>query len=157
MESNLPDTHSSAFSLYQLKDIPETRPLRYCSLAELSAQGKIPQKDLYQWTYTGPTRGLPMQNDFALLEALFRVFNLPDGCPPDFTGHSLSISDVVVLHGKTIAAYYCDHLGFEPLPGFLETVSHPDRGLENLCQTARSKATAQPTQEDAQSPDLAER
>ena len=41
--------------------------------------------------------------------------------PDDFKGHSLSVSDVVVLHEKgKDTAYYVDSIGFRELPNFLE-------------------------------------
>lgn len=52
------------------------------------------------------------------LDDLFREFNV--NRPADFTGHSLSVSDVVVLHrdGKD-TAYYCDMAGWREVPEFL--------------------------------------
>lgn len=40
-----------------------------------------------------------------ILEELFSMFNDYSRRPKDFTGHSMSVSDVVVLDSK---AYYCD-------------------------------------------------
>ena len=42
-----------------------------------------------------------------VLESIFEKFNLQQ--PSDFHGHSLSVSDVVVLDG---ANYYCDSYGW---------------------------------------------
>ena len=53
------------------------------------------------------------------LEDIFRTFNLDR--PADFTGHSLSVSDIVVLNrGGDTKAYYCDSAGFVDVPSFLE-------------------------------------
>lgn len=41
------------------------------------------------------------------LESIFRTFNFQH--PSDFHGHSLSVSDVVVLDG---VSYYCDSYGW---------------------------------------------
>ena len=51
------------------------------------------------------------------VEDIYRTFNLDR--PADFTGHSLSVSDVVVLNrsGKE-EAHYCDSFGFTPVPEF---------------------------------------
>ena len=39
--------------------------------------------------------------------------------PGDFTGHSLSVSDVIVLKcNDELAAFYIDSFGFEPIPDF---------------------------------------
>ena len=47
------------------------------------------------------------------LEEVFRKFNMDR--PADFTGHSLSVSDVVVVRDQ---AFYVDSFGFKPLPEF---------------------------------------
>lgn len=41
------------------------------------------------------------------LEHLFYIFNCEH--PADFKGHSMSVSDIVILDGTT---YYCDSFGF---------------------------------------------
>ena len=52
------------------------------------------------------------------LEDIYRTFNVDH--PADFKGHSLSVSDVVVLHqnGQN-TAHYCDSVGFQQVPEFL--------------------------------------
>ena len=67
--------------------------------------------------------------DGVTLEKLFYTFNIEK--PGDFTGHSLSVSDVVTLDkGGTETAYFVDSLGFKALPDFTE----PKR--ENPLKTA---------------------
>ena len=53
------------------------------------------------------------------LEAIFTRFNIDH--PKDFKGHSLSVSDVVVLHqdGQD-AAHFVDSVGFREVPEFLQ-------------------------------------
>lgn len=52
------------------------------------------------------------------LEDIYRTFNIDH--PADFKGHSLSVSDVVVLHqGGKDTAHYCDSFGFQQVPEFL--------------------------------------
>ena len=51
------------------------------------------------------------------LERLFEIFNL--NRPGDFTGHSLSVSDIVALKQDGVVSYhYCDSVGFKELPDF---------------------------------------
>lgn len=51
------------------------------------------------------------------LDGIYERFNIQR--PADFTGHSLSVSDVVVLNdGSTVKAYYVDSIGFAELPDF---------------------------------------
>ena len=50
---------------------------------------------------------------------IYERFNIQR--PADFTGHSLSVSDVVVLNdGSTVKAYYVDSIGFAELPEFFK-------------------------------------
>lgn len=52
------------------------------------------------------------------LDSLYEKFNLFR--PEDFTGHSLSVSDVIVWNdGKEKKAYYVDSYGFKELPDFV--------------------------------------
>jgi len=52
------------------------------------------------------------------LDTLFYQFNVEH--PKDFRGHSLSVSDVIVLRRDgTIAAYYVNDVGFRQLPEFI--------------------------------------
>ena len=52
------------------------------------------------------------------LEDIYRTFNIDH--PADFKGHSLSVSDVVVLHQNgQDTAHYCDSVGFQQVPEFL--------------------------------------
>ena len=58
--------------------------------------------------------------------------------PADFTGHSLSVSDIVVLHqdGRD-TAHYCDRFGFSQVPEFLQ----PERAAEVTIPTPDQMAT----------------
>ena len=71
----------------------------------------MPDMPFTQWENPYFTVDPPAQED------IYRTFNLDR--PADFTGHSLSVSDVVVLNrsGKE-EAHYCDSFGFTPVPEF---------------------------------------
>ncbi len=70
------------------------------------------------------------------LESIYTRFNVDR--PADFTGHSLSVSDIVVLHqdGKD-TAHYCDRFGFSQVPEFLQ----PERAAEVTIPTPDQMAT----------------
>lgn len=52
-----------------------------------------------------------------ILEDLYHTFN--NDRPMDFTGHSLSIGDIVALkQGGKVSYHYCDTIGFKELPVF---------------------------------------
>lgn len=61
------------------------------------------------------------------LESLFEKFNLDR--PEDFKGHSLSVSDVVVLEDR---AYYVDDVGFKPLENFIPLEVKQSRFYDEL-------------------------
>ena len=92
--------------------------LRFASMRYLEKQNIAPSIDNYEILYRGnlPTgkRGVPQPE---LLEQLYQKFNCAQ--PMDYHGHSLSVSDVILLNqaGK-ISAHYVDSIGFRELSGF---------------------------------------
>ena len=63
----------------------------------------------YKSTYTGRIDGV---SDFSICEKLFNKFNA--SLPNDFEGHSMSVSDVVVLIEKGKREYYyCEPVGWK--------------------------------------------
>jgi len=76
----------------------------------------------YELIYQAPLRA------DVRLEPIYTRFNIDR--PADFTGHSLSISDIVVLHenGRD-TAHYCDRLGFSQVPEFLNPVQEKEAPL----------------------------
>ena len=101
------------FSIYQLKHGDETRDLRFEPYDRLQAAGNVVDKANYELVYSAElTPGTS-------LEDIYTRFNIDH--PKDFKGHSLSVSDVVVLHqdGQD-AAHYVDSAGFRQVPEFLQ-------------------------------------
>ena len=107
-----PPEPGDIFSIYQVPAGPEGRDFRFRSYEELQAAGLAVDRKNYALVYTAPLDGK------TTLEDIYRTFNLDR--PADFTGHSLSVSDVVVLNrsGKE-EAHYCDSIGFTPVPEFM--------------------------------------
>ena len=72
------------------------------------------------------------------MEDIYTRFNINH--PEDFRGHSLSVSDVVVLHqnGKD-TAHYVDSFGFKEVPGFSKAVSQ-DTSLRAQLDNAKRQA-----------------
>ena len=99
------------FAIYQIKGGPETRDYRFEAYESLQEAGLAVDRQNYDLVYTAPLDGK------TTLEDIYRTFNLDR--PADFTGHSLSVSDIVVLtrSGKE-EAHYCDSFGFAPVPEF---------------------------------------
>lgn len=94
--------------------------MRFQSLANFTAEKGSPNAADYDRVYKCTTAGLGLANapESRLKEEIFRVFNIEK--PADFKGHSLSVSDVVVLDG---AAYYVDAYGFKRIENFEEEKS----------------------------------
>jgi len=105
---------NDTFTIYQLKRNDDTWDYRFQSLKQLEAIGLVPDPANYYHTYTAP-----LDNGMTL-NKIYRTFNMDR--PEDFKGHSLSVSDVVVLNrdGKE-TAFYVDSKGFQELPGFLSS------------------------------------
>lgn len=101
-----------SFSIYQIKSGDETRDYRFEPYDRLQAMGRSVNRANYDLVYTAPLDGT------TTLEDIYRTFNIEH--PADFKGHSLSVSDVVVLHqGGKDTAHYCDSFGFQQVPEFL--------------------------------------
>lgn len=108
-----PPEQGDTFTIYQLKGGSETRDYRFEPYESLQEAGLAIDRQNYDLVYTAPLDGK------TTLEDIFRTFNLDR--PPDFTGHILSVSDIVVLNrGGDTKAYYCDSAGFVDVPSFLE-------------------------------------
>ena len=106
-----PDRDS--FSIYQLKRGDETRDLRFEPYDRLTATGHAVDPANYDLIYSAPLA------PGTSLEAIFTRFNIDH--PKDFKGHSLSVSDVVVLHQNgQDAAHFVDSVGFRQVPEFLQ-------------------------------------
>ena len=101
------------FSIYQLKRGDETRDLRFEPYDRLQATGHAVDRANYELIYTAP-----LTPDTSL-EDIYTRFNLAH--PADFRGHSLSVSDVVVLHQNgQDTAHYVDSIGYRQTPEFLQ-------------------------------------
>lgn len=103
----------NTFSIYQLKRGEETRGLRFEPFDRLRAAGHAVERANYEPVYTAPLAA------GTSLEDIYTRFNIDH--PKDFKGHSLSVSDIVVLHrdGRD-TAHYVDSTGYKDVPGFLQ-------------------------------------
>ena len=120
----------NSFSIYQLKGGNETLDYRFEPLDSIHRNGLSVKPENYELVYEAP---LTEKDN---LESIYTRFNVDR--PADFTGHSLSVSDIVVLHqnGKD-TAHYCDRFGFSQVPEFLQ----PERAAEVTIPTPDQMAT----------------
>ncbi len=119
----------NSFSIYQLKGGNETLDYRFEPLDSIHRNGLSVKPENYELVYEAP---LTEKDN---LESIYPRFNVDR--PADFTGHSLSVSDIVVLHqdGKD-TAHYCDRAGFSEVPEFLQP-AQKSREITERIQTPR--------------------
>ncbi len=115
-EAQLLYGNESRFGIYQLKDTEETRDIRFMNMDYLEREGIPVSRENYTLVYTGELK------EGMSLEDIYTQFNIDH--PADFTGHSLSVSDVVVLHqdGEN-TSHYVDSVGYREIPGFTKELS----------------------------------
>ena len=123
------DEPVGSFSIYQLKGGNETLDYRFEPLDSIHRNGLSVKPENYELVYEAP------MTEKDNLESIYTRFNVDR--PADFTGHSLSVSDIVVLHqdGKD-TAHYCDRAGFSEVPEFLQP-AQKSREITERIQTPR--------------------
>lgn len=127
----------SSYSVYQLSLSDSTDIYRFMSYDWLEKKEMSVERSNYQMVYSAELA--PADT----LDTIFQDLNLyhPDG----FKGHSLSVSDVVVLHEKgKDTAYYVDSIGFRELPNFLE-----DRKSQKIDRNVSMREQIQQAKEQA--------
>ena len=78
----------------------------------IESHGMQIKKEDYKLVYVGELLGNTSLDD------IFERFNIDR--PKDFRGHSLSVSDIVVLNdGEKVTAHFVDSISFEQLDSFL--------------------------------------
>ena len=123
-----------SFSIYQLKGGDETLDYRFEPLDSIHRNGLSVDPANYELVYTAPL------TERDSLESIYTRFNVDR--PADFMGHSLSVSDIVVLHqdGRD-TAHYCDRFGFSQVPEFLQeqqrTLTPDDLETGEMVRTPR--------------------
>ena len=135
-EAQLLYGNTDKYGIYQLKDDPELDKFRFEGTESLKRMGitkdnfdaVLPEN--YKLVYMGELTELQGQTQSETLEAIYTKFNIDH--PADYKTHSLSVSDIVVLHedGEN-SAHFVDSFGFTELPKFMLTLE----GKENEIQT----------------------
>ncbi len=100
------------YDIYQLKDGDGMRDYRFEPYDRLQAAGLSVEATNYNLVYTAEL------SPGTSLEDIYTRFDTDH--PEDFKGHSLSVSDIVVLHqnGEN-TAHYVDRIGYRDVPEFL--------------------------------------
>ena len=112
-ETLLLNGKEDSYGIYQLARREETMDLRFEPFDRLQATGHTVDRANYELVYTAQ-----LTKDMTL-GGIWEKFNIDR--PDDFKGHSLSVSDIVVLHqnGEN-TAHYVDSIGFQQVPEFLQ-------------------------------------
>lgn len=106
------DKNMDTFEIYQVKPGIEFRNYRFENIEGLDAFDLKVELKNYDFIYKDE---LKVGMD---LEDIFIKFN--EQRPKDYKGHSLSVSDVVVLNKNGhLSAHYVDSFGFKNIPEFL--------------------------------------
>ena len=105
--------NTSQCAVYQVKETPEYRHVRFRSYAKLKSEGKEVKAENYQQVYIGRIQPGETPADIKT--------RLQKQRPKNFKGHSIGCSDVIVLtdDGKT-TAYYVDKDGFIIVSDFFQ-------------------------------------
>jgi hypothetical protein len=114
-EADLLFGNTNKFGIYQIRrDIDATRDYSFAPMKELVAHGLTVDRANYELVYTGD---LSIRDTQTNLHKIFNDFNVNQ--PSDFMGHSVSVSDVIVLQWRgQISSHYVDSAGFAELPAF---------------------------------------
>ena len=117
-ETLLLNGKEDSYGIYQLARREETMDLRFEPFDRLQATGHTVDRANYELVYTAP-----LTKDMTL-GGIWEKFNIDH--PADFKGHSLSVSDIVVLHqNDEDTAHYVDSIGFQQVPEFLQEQQTP--------------------------------
>lgn len=96
-----------AYAIYQLKHTQDTRDLRFASMSQVMMAGKKIDREKYDLLYIGDLPGQMNQRPGDVLDEIYARFNIMK--PEDFTGHSLSMSDIIGLkQNGSVSFHYVD-------------------------------------------------
>ena len=111
-EANLLLGTRRTFGIYQIKDDSPGENYAFMNMSFIESHGMQIKKEDYKLVYVGELLGNTSLDD------IFERFNIDR--PKDFRGHSLSVSDIVVLNdGEKVTAHFVDSISFEQLDSFL--------------------------------------
>jgi len=132
----MPSKDKPTYEIYQLKNNDENYDLRFIGIDSLMKKGQKPDIQRYDLVYSGDFSEFKSEGDSVgeQLEAIYRKFNIER--PDDFKGHSLSVSDVVVVKDKS---YYVDTFGFKELKAFKGAAEREQKKAEEQEKKAAPK------------------
>ena len=149
---------SDKYGIYQLKHNPELDHLRFEGTESLKRMGitkdnfDVIKPENYELIYVGELSELQEQTEGEMLEAIYEKFNIDH--PEDYRGHSLSVSDIVVLHqnGKN-SAHFVDSFGFTRLPDFMQTLEGVKEQEAEIDTSGHDVQKSEPEKQEQQTSD----
>ena len=149
---------SDKYGIYQLKHNPELDHLRFEGTESLKRMGitkdnfDVIKPENYELIYVGELSELQEQTQGETLEAIYEQFNIAH--PEDYRGHSLSVSDIVVLHqnGKN-SAHFVDSFGFTRLPDFMQTLEGVKEQEAEIDTSGHDVQKSEPEKQEQQTSD----
>ncbi|MCD8148748.1 MAG: DUF3849 domain-containing protein [Clostridiales bacterium] len=112
-ENLLWEDSGDRYAIYQIRDDAPGDSYRFMNMDFVNGHGIVVRGSDYALVYGGELGA----DD--TLEGLYERFNI--NRPQNFTGHSLSVSDVVIIsRGGEVSAHYVDSVGFQSLPDFVQ-------------------------------------
>lgn len=149
---------SDKYGIYQLKHNPELDHLRFEGTESLKRMGitkdnfDVIKPENYELIYVGELSELQEQTQGETLEAIYEQFNIAH--PEDYIGHSLSVSDIVVLHqnGKN-SAHFVDSFGFTRLPDFMQTLEGVKEQEAEIDTSGHDVQKSEPEKQEQQTSD----
>ena len=149
---------SDKYGIYQLKHNPELDHLRFEGTESLKRMGITKNNfdaikpENYELIYVGELSELQEQTQGETLEVIYEQFNIAH--PEDYRGHSLSVSDIVVLHqnGKN-SAHFVDSFGFTRLPDFMQTLEGVKEQEAEIDTSGHDVQKSEPEKQEQQTSD----
>lgn len=149
-ENLLWEDSGERYAIYQINRDGPGDDYRFMNMDFVNQQGMTVRGSDYQLVYGGELV------DGDTLEGIYQKFNL--NRPQNFTGHSLSVSDVVLFNRSgVVSAHYVDSIGFQTLPDFMQErqtmwtqqLMMASETLENgLEDRLEDEAVAEPVQDE---------
>lgn len=110
-EAALFQDEQDRYGIYQIREDGNGQDYLFMGMSYLQEKGLNVAGEDYQFIYGDELK----EGD--TLESIYEKFNMDH--PADYTGHSLSVSDVVVLKKDgELTAHYVDSFGYQDLPDF---------------------------------------
>ncbi|MGN0265445.1 MAG: YodL domain-containing protein [Lachnospiraceae bacterium] len=149
---------SDKYGIYQLKHNPELDHLRFEGTESLKRMGitkdnfDVIKPENYELIYVGELSELQEQTQGETLEAIYEKFNIAH--PEDYRGHSLSVSDIVILHqnGEN-SAHFVDSFGFTGLPDFMQTLEGVKGQETEIDTSGQDVQKSEPEKQEQQTSD----